>query len=32
MIRMILEDLPKFVIPLMLVSIPLYGLFKRVAV
>jgi spore maturation protein B len=29
--RMILDDLPKFVIPLMLVSIPLYGLFKRVA-
>lgn len=28
----ILSDLPKFVIPFMLVSIPLYGLFKRVPV
>jgi spore maturation protein B len=28
----ILEDAPKFIIPLMLVAIPLYGIFKRVPV
>ena len=32
MMRMILDDASKFVIPLMLVLIPLYGMFKRVAV
>ncbi|MEO6435532.1 MAG: nucleoside recognition domain-containing protein [Tepidisphaeraceae bacterium] len=32
MTRIILEDASKFVIPLMLVMIPLYGMFKRVAV
>ena len=31
-LRAVLDDLPKFIIPLMLVAIPLYGLFKRVAV
>ena len=31
-LRIILDDAPKFVIPLMLVGIPLYGLFRRVAV
>jgi len=31
-VRIILGDASKFVIPLMLVLIPLYGLFKRVAV
>jgi spore maturation protein B len=31
-LRLILDDAPKFIIPLMLVLIPLYGLFKRVAV
>ena len=30
--RMILDDAAKFIIPLMIVLIPLYGLFKRVAV
>jgi spore maturation protein B len=32
MMRAILDDASKFVIPLMLVLIPLYGMFKRVAV
>jgi spore maturation protein SpmB len=32
LLRDILDDLPKFIIPLMLVAIPLCGLFKRVAV
>ena len=32
MMRMILDDASKFVIPLMFVLIPLYGMFKRVAV
>jgi spore maturation protein B len=32
MLRLILDDAPKFIIPLMLVLIPLYGLFKRVPV
>ena len=31
-LRAILEDAPKFVIPLMLVAIPVYGLFRRVPV
>lgn len=30
--RAILDDLPKFVVPLMLVAIPLYGMIRRVAV
>src|SRR5678815_1256471 len=30
--RSILEDLPKFIIPLMLVGIPLFGLLRRVPV
>jgi spore maturation protein B len=32
MLRMILDEAPKFVIPLMLVLIPLYGLVRRVPV
>src|SRR5688572_12911658 len=32
MMRLILDDASKFVIPLMLVLIPLYGIFKRVPV
>ena len=31
-LRLILDDAPKFIIPFMLVAIPLYGLFKRVPV